>query len=163
MNWMPPLYLTLAAVHVLAVAVVILAVWRRDRGWLRAGAALAATAAIWLPLLIKLSTLGEPNPHPPDKVMKLLGVSEDDAHNLYLFVDTQPGETVPRMYRVKQVQNKYDDHQYHVVQTGYSRFIGVKVNLDDAGNYEPVYLDYEAPDWDKDAPPPPGRALPRDD
>lgn len=148
MNWEPSIYLLLMAGHILAVLLVLVAALRRNRGWLRAAAVLAGSAAIWTPLFIMLHTLGEPNPHPPDKVLKLLGVVEDD-HHLYLFVDTQPGEPTPRMYNVPMVKNKYDDGRYHVQQTGYAGLLGIRVNIDEAGNYQVVYVDYEAPDWDK--------------
>jgi hypothetical protein len=148
MNLEPSAYMLLIGAHIAAVLIVLVAALRRNRGWLRLVAVLAGSVAIWLPLLILLSTLGEPNPRPPDKVLKLLGVAEDD-HQLYLFVDTQPGEPTPRMYTVKRVKNKYDDGRNHVQQTGYNSLLGVKVNVDDEGNYEVVYVDYEAPDWDK--------------
>jgi hypothetical protein len=139
------------AAHVAAVVAVVAAVWLRAEGWYRMAAALAGATAIWLPLQIQLHALGEPSLSPPTgKVMNLLGAFEDEAHDIYLFVDTERGETAPRMYKVKQVVNKYDDHQYHVQRQSYSQLLGVQVNLDETGGFEMVYLDYEMPDWDKD-------------
>jgi hypothetical protein len=150
MSFSPSPYLFLVAAHVAAVCIVLVAVWRGAQGRMRLLAALAGAAAVWLPLLIQVAALGEPKHNPPDKVLKLLGAVEDNAKNIYLFVDTEPGEPAPRMYTVKQVKNKYDDNQTHVIQLSYSQLLGVKVNLSETGDFEVVYLDYEMPDWDKD-------------
>jgi len=148
MNWEFSTYLMLLVGHVMAVLLIVGVALRRNRGWLRFLAVLAGGAAVWTPLLVMTHTLGQPNPRPPNTVMRLLGVAED-SHHIYLFVDTQENEPTPRMYNVPMVKNKYDDGLYHVQQTGYSGLLGVRVNVDDEGLYGVVFLDYEAPDWDK--------------
>lgn len=148
MNWELSTYLLLLAGHVAAMALVVYVALRRNRGWLRLLAVLAGAAAIWTPLLVMVHTLGEPNPRPPDTVLRLLAVAQGEDR-IYLFVDKQEGEPMPRMYNVPVVKNKYDDGMYHVQQTGYAGLLGVRVNVNDEGLYDVVFLDYEVPDWDK--------------
>lgn len=146
MNFEPSTYMLLLGAHVAAVIVVIAAIFLRYR-WLRNVAVLAGAGAIWLPLFILINTLGEPHPRPPGEVMKLLGVVEDDRQ-LYLFVDKKRDEPTTRMYNVRLVKNKYDDGMFRVQQTPYD-LLGVQVTPTDSGDWEVVYLDYVAPDWDK--------------
>lgn len=146
MNFEPSTYMLLLGAHVAAVIVVIAAIFLRYR-WLRNVAVLAGAGAIWLPLFILINTLGEPHPRPPGEVMKLLGVVEDDRQ-LYLFVDKKRDEPTTRMYNVSIVKNKYDDGMFHLQQTAYS-LLGVRVTPTEDGDWEVVYLDYVAPDWDK--------------
>lgn len=150
MSLIASVYGLLVGAHVVLVGVVMAAVLFGARGRWRLAAALAATVAVWLPLTIQVSALDQPKPNPPDKVLKLLGAVEDGRQNIYLFVDTEPGEPAPRMYTVKQVKNKHDDHQIRAIQTSYSHFLGVKVNYSESGEVDVVYMDYVMPDWDKD-------------
>ena len=146
MNLDGSLYALLLAGHVTALGVMLVAIFVRRR-WLRPIGVLAGAVAIWLPLFVLINTLGEPHPNPPNEVMKLLGAIqfEDD---LYLFVDKKRGELTTRLYNVEIVENRYDPGQLNANQSGYD-MLGVQVNPTDSGAYEVIYLDYEAPDWDK--------------
>lgn len=149
---MPPEFLSgvdyraLLAAHCGLLAVVLAAALARKR-WLRPPAAVAAAAALWLPLFALIETLGQPNPYPPDGRYRVLSSTLDkDAGRLYLFVDTLGADPTPRVYAIPFDPGEYE--RFEAQAADYEQQVLEIVSGE--GEYEVVYVDYEPPDLLKD-------------
>jgi len=134
-------YQILFGVYAACIALIVTAVFLQRRR-LRFAAVLAGAVALWLPLLIQLSTLGVPNPFPPKGDYRLLGakLNEKDG-TLYFLALTMGRDHVPRLYSMPFSKSRAPN-----AITEFTEYDGslqvVSVRPGEGGEIEMVYIDY---------------------
>ena len=135
-------YLVLLGGLVACVLVILISVFLRWR-WLKPLAVAAGAAALWLPLLSQLQTLGAPNPYPPDGDYRIISSKLNDAHDLlYIFAEAIGADTTPRIYQIPFDLARYE----RMTDTGSDYTLQILRIEADGGDYEVVYVDHTPAD-----------------
>ncbi len=135
-------YLVLLGGLVACVLVILISVFLRWR-WLKPLAVAAGAAALWLPLLSQLQTLGAPNPYPPDGDYRIISSKLNEAHDmLYIFAEAMGADTTPRIYQIPFDLARYE----RMTDTGSDYTLQILRIEADGGDYEVVYVDHTPAD-----------------
>ena len=95
------------AIYVVAVVILLAAVFVDHRGF-RTLAAISGATVIWLPYLILKMSLGLPNPHAPPGEFRLIGWEVDaPKQTAYMLVERLDQDAVPMLYGVPYAQEEF--------------------------------------------------------